>query len=351
MAIAVSINNTFLDVPEHRFLSFDEPVACQRRSGSVPRSWKPVSVLEKKRRIGRSDTICSSCSTGSDISSCSEVESFEDSPTTTDGDSPCMYFPTPTSSQGSPRKLFGSVADTCSPCHVAADGAEGNSECGRGRWCEGQFCMGLCCAVLSDFVNAAAGDGAKSNAESESAASHSDDQTSFATQPEDPQINPVISSIHSALLSCGHVYEVKIEKGNNGASSTLISAVLDGGMASSARSYEALQLAKKALEAVATQIGSLSLLSARVQKEERGYSLRSSIACIPDEFQDKLCWDVSRRGHCPRRSTCRWYHPQDADIRRVKVSIKCSEQAIEAVHEAKSSSIEKHKISLDELVL
>jgi hypothetical protein len=113
-----------------------------------------------------------------------------------------------------------------------------------------------------------------------------------------------------------------------------------------------VQLAKQSLEAIASRIDTISLLSARVQKEEFGYSLRSSIACIPDHAADKMCWDLFKCGRCPRRSTCRWYHPQEADIRRVKVNIRCGERQGEVVCEDQfaGSSDKKHKISLGELV-
>jgi hypothetical protein len=125
----------------------------------------------------------------------------------------------------------------------------------------------------------------------------------------------------------------------------LISVELGNGP--QAKAYDIMQLAKQSLEAFASQVDSVSLLSARVQKEEQGYSLRSSVACIPDHARDKMCWDIFRCGHCPRRGTCRWYHPQEADIRRIKVSIKYSADTSKVFQQEPSK---KHKISLGELV-
>merc|ERR1712054_264902 len=105
----------------------------------------------------------------------------------------------------------------------------------------------------------------------------------------------------------------------------MIAAQLQSGSSSSARCYEAVHLARHALEEITGRLGGVVLLSKRVQKEDNGYSLRSSVACIPCGAQDFVCWDIFKNGCCPRRGKCQWYHPQESDIGRVKVSIKCFE--------------------------
>merc|ERR1712146_217528 len=75
-------------------------------------------------------------------------------------------------------------------------------------------------------------------------------------------------------------------------------------------------------EAVTAQLHAVALLSARVQKEDAGYSLRSSVAYAPKEAEDRLCWDLFQRGCCPRRQQCRWYHPESSDTGKIKISIK-----------------------------
>jgi len=169
--------------------------------------------------------------------------------------------------------------------------------------------------------------------------------SSFLPVSGDSHMDAATSCIHLALVSCGQVKHVKVEHGRNGASSSLISVELGNGP--QAKAYDIMQLAKQSLEAFASQVDSVSLLSARVQKEEQGYSLRSSVACIPDHARDKMCWDIFRCGHCPRRGTCRWYHPQEADIRRIKVSLKYSADTSRVFQQEPSK---KHKISLGELI-
>jgi len=230
-------------------------------------------------------------------------------------------FATPTSSMGSPREWLGSLLcqDECLACQPE-------------------------CASLSE----ASCESAEATAESMISSATAFHPTREEPELGDVRIAAVTSSIQSALSSFRDIHHIRIEQGASGPSSLLISAELNSH--SQTKAYDVMQLAKKSLEAISSQLESAKLLSARVQKEERGYSMRSSIACLPDHAYDKLCWDIFRSGHCPRRSTCRWYHPQDADIRRVKVSIKSAEVASEAAIEEKMASAKKHKISLGELI-
>merc|ERR1712118_182688 len=140
----------------------------------------------------------------------------------------------------------------------------------------------------------------------------------------DMQMDVVTSCIQAALASSGQTRHIKVEKGINRASSTGISAELYHGLDASVPSYEVIQLVKRSLNSIVSQSATIALLSSRIQKEQWGYSLRSSIACVP-------------------------HH---ADIRKLKVSIRCSEGVSNVLQEkCEPSSAEKHKISLDELVL
>lgn len=175
----------------------------------------------------------------------------------------------------------------------------------------------------------------------------------FQPAPKDTRIEAVLSCLHMALASCGQVHDIKTERGPAGVSSTWISAELQRGPCASARSYDVIHLAKQSLDAITARLPTVTLLSARVQREDSGYSLRSSMACIPDHAQDCMCWDLFRKGHCPRRSSCRWYHPQDSDIARIKISIRYGEDVSDVGSEDQpkmSSSDARYKISLGALV-
>jgi len=143
-----------------------------------------------------------------------------------------------------------------------------------------------------------------------------------------------VKAVHLALKTCGRANQIKIDRCPDGRSSTLITAEVNSG----AHTYEVLQLAKGALEAVTAQLHAVALLSARVQKEDAGYSLRSSVAYAPKEAEDRMCWDLFQRGCCPRRQQCRWYHPESSDTGKIKISIKQAQRAIDVSSEKQPAS-------------
>jgi hypothetical protein len=135
----------------------------------------------------------------------------------------------------------------------------------------------------------------------------------------DEKSDAVTSAIYSLLAACLPGHSVKTEKVNDeGARKVLISAGVQDGR----RCYQLMQGVKQQLCGSVAYHG-LNLLSARVQKEDSGYSLRSSVVCVPEDKADQLCWDVLRKGSCSRRQCCRWYHPQVCDIVKFKMVIRC----------------------------
>jgi len=176
----------------------------------------------------------------------------------------------------------------------------------------------------------------------------------FQPVSADTRLDAVTQAVYLALVASGQTHHIKIEKGQQGVSPTVVSGEMQCGQCSSSRCYDTIHLAKKALDEITARLHNVTLLSARVQKEERGYSLRSSIACVPPGAEDSMCWDVLRRGYCPRRGRCQWYHPQESDIGRFKVNIRYAEEVSEVSSEEQlpaSLPAVRHKISLGELVL
>jgi hypothetical protein len=96
------------------------------------------------------------------------------------------------------------------------------------------------------------------------------------------------------------------------------------------RCYQVMQGVKQHLSASVAHSQGLNMLSARVQKEDYGYSLRSSVDCTPADKEDRMCWDLLRRGSCPRRKLCQWYRPQPCDIVKLKVVIRCSQAKVKS---------------------
>jgi hypothetical protein len=162
----------------------------------------------------------------------------------------------------------------------------------------------------------------------------------------------MVKAVYFALLSSGQIYNIKVDQGVQGTSPTLIVAELQKGQRDSSRCYDAVHVARRALEDVTSCSKSLTLLSKRVQKDDRGgYSLRSSVACIPESKEDGVCFDLFQKGHCPRCTACQWYHPQESDIFRVKIAVRCSEGTVSSEGQLSAGSpAVRHTISLGDLL-
>jgi len=181
------------------------------------------------------------------------------------------------------------------------------------------------------------------------------DAPAFYPVPADARSDAVVNAAYLSLVSCGQLKRVTMDRGIQGQSPTLLSAQLESPlhtMNDSSRCYDAMQLVKQSLESITSQLPTVSLLSARVQKEDFGYSLRASIACLPEGAESSMCWDMFQKGYCGRRGQCRWYHPQDSDISKLKVTIRFFDPAQEysSSSEETESSSERHKLVLGDLV-
>jgi len=172
------------------------------------------------------------------------------------------------------------------------------------------------------------------------------DAPAFQPVLSETREDAVVNAVHLALKSCGRANHITVDRGSDGRSSTLISAQVSN----SAQTYEVLHLAKRALEAITGQLHTVAMLSARVQKEDAGYSLRSSIAYVPKESEDRMCWDLFQKGCCPRRHQCRWYHPESSDIGKIKISVKCTQDVSSERQLPVSSSAGRRTISLGDLL-
>lgn len=181
----------------------------------------------------------------------------------------------------------------------------------------------------------------------------------FQPVQADSQMDAVANAVYIALVSSGEIRKVKVEKGKDkvekgilGKSAESISAELHAGPNGKARCYDTIQKAKRALDTITERLPNVTLLSARLQKEESGYSLRSAIACIPSGSEDGMCWDLFKKGYCPRRTQCRWNHPQASDTCRLKISIRFSEDLglQDEQQELDNKSSERQKINLGDLV-
>jgi hypothetical protein len=139
----------------------------------------------------------------------------------------------------------------------------------------------------------------------------------------DGKTDGVTLALHSLLVACLPGDSVKIEKSFEEESRKIL-VLVDAQNGTKAGCFELMQQLKLNFLDLVARSEALRLLSVRVKREEYGYSLRSSVACIPDDKRDQLCFeDMLRRGSCPNRRRCPQYHPQACDIVKFKVAMRC----------------------------
>jgi hypothetical protein len=138
----------------------------------------------------------------------------------------------------------------------------------------------------------------------------------------DEKTDAVTFAMYSLLAAWLPEGSVKIEK-SFAEESRKVLLLVDAQSGTWAGCYELMQQLKQNLLDSVARSEALCLLSARVEREDYGYGLRSSVACIPDDKRDQMCFDVLRRGCCPKRKCCPFYHPQACDIVKFKVAMRC----------------------------
>jgi hypothetical protein len=147
--------------------------------------------------------------------------------------------------------------------------------------------------------------------------------TSNAPSPKDAHLAELTSAIQASIAMRLPATSVSIEKVTTEESTKgTVFAEVPIGSLSISQCYDAMQQARQTLADAASRSDALILLSARVQKEDSGYSLRSSVACVPSNVHDKVCWEIVRHGSCPRNKCCKWWHPQAVDLIKLKIVIR-----------------------------
>lgn len=135
------------------------------------------------------------------------------------------------------------------------------------------------------------------------------------------------NNLYLSLVSCGQMSSAELQKGRQGISPASISIQVQESSSSFSKfsnGYRAVLHAQKVLDEITTQMDNVKLLSNKVREEGDGYSLEAAMACLPSGADSQVCWDLLNKGWCPRRGKCNWYHPQENDIGRINLRIKCT---------------------------
>lgn len=61
--------------------------------------------------------------------------------------------------------------------------------------------------------------------------------------------------------------------------------------------------------------------------EGRSAGFSATLSYLPPETADEACWDSYEKGFCPRRSQCRWRHPDLDTSNRIRVSFEADAAA------------------------
>jgi hypothetical protein len=172
----------------------------------------------------------------------------------------------------------------------------------------------------------------------------------------DSRLTAVVNAVHLVLVSSPSIRQIHISKDGQGGSTLIAAEVVPSGKLSAATaSYDLLQSVRHTMESVAARLGTARLVSARSQKDDSSYTLRSKFACWPEYCAEGMCWDMFQKGYCPRGSLCRWSHPCDEDVFRIKVvlthsSTELAKQGKELAGACEPVPATRHKILLGELL-
>lgn len=339
--MAIVIKNTFLDISEHKFLNLDviEPCSSIRRSRSIPWEWKPAAARGNGSPCKAMLTLPAQSVLQKSSSSLSVAESPKGLSTSAQVDALSLVKGGPSkrsalqlletvcgdsaSSTSSPRSVplvrrrWRSFSEQLPPTiNAGIEKSEDLHDLGsRGE-------SGEDISTVAISTKGAQADAPESTNTS-CGESRSLEGSRGRGLPATTKTDIIVNGVFTALSSCRQIRNSEIKKDLPGRYPILILAELCRG---SLGAHDVMHLARRALGCVTSNLRAASLLSSRLQREEGGYSLRASVACLPESEEHNVCWDLFRKGHCRRRGQCRWYHPQDRDVVKIKVSIRCVEE-------------------------
>jgi hypothetical protein len=140
----------------------------------------------------------------------------------------------------------------------------------------------------------------------------------------DPRSEAVIAAVMKDLITCDQLSNVvKSASQNRPAPVCRERPIYISGdlLAGPLSAHEIVEKVRRVLYAQTSLPDGVGLINVRTRKDNRWHSLRASIVCLPPDTEDRVCWDLLNKGVCPRRKQCRWYHPQERDITKIKVII------------------------------
>lgn len=130
----------------------------------------------------------------------------------------------------------------------------------------------------------------------------------------------VVGAAHAALAQDVQVCRAHVMQGPMGGVTTVVAEVWD----LAAALDRLLDLARQAILRATDDSALAYVMSSECQpfKAFGTTGISASVAYMPLELQQKACWDMCRRGSCPRPQYCRWSHPTVHDLIQLVVVVK-----------------------------
>lgn len=272
MALVIEVKNTFFTIKTP-----EEPRE-EKRSTSLPRSWKHKSDSENKL----SDASDSSTVIPDDLSLPGDRDVSDTDKTSDEGSPPCELRHMERVSRGGAQKTRLKLS---APAYAPATEPI-------------QDAMSASCELGFD-------------------------------EALPPEVHDVILAVKMALCCCTQVSRVFVRSGSMGAATHIHAVLEDFGQMGAYGVCQALGAAQAALMDATARSQNVYMLGHGAQPfQEHESGFRGTLSIMPTSIQHKACWDVYQHGCCPRRQTCRWSHPSKLDMMEIHVTI---EQQVESL--------------------
>jgi hypothetical protein len=133
----------------------------------------------------------------------------------------------------------------------------------------------------------------------------------------------VITAAHASLAASPKILNVDVFEGALGSTTTIVGSIKKGSLGKRA-AQQCLGIVQTALLDAAKHSEDTYVIGYNatpfMQLGWSGFS--AQLGSVPATQADATCWDTYQRGYCPRRSTCRWCHPQDKEVIKLVVMLQ-----------------------------
>lgn len=148
-----------------------------------------------------------------------------------------------------------------------------------------------------------------------------------ASAPARREFDVVLEAVRSAFLALSDAADLQVR---DDAREGILARASFSRKPTADRCRRALDVLKKSLlDAALHSKGTYVLGYGTDPFKDEGWGLTSSFSAtlsfLPPCRANSACWDAFEKGFCPRRSQCRWRHPEDGETCRLRLSLSVAE--------------------------